>query len=1210
VSRAQVTAPGQSRRRVAILVLVIVASVVQPDVVHAASSWTVSRSPSSLTVSTSSAVHHRVVNTGLVTGDESIGCIAWSIPGSFDITTAIVDVVSAGHDWTVNVVEGSPNVVTYTAATASDRIRAGQTPNEDVQGTINATPSAIGSFTWEVTAYAGVDCTAPLSSPRALNMQVKAQGGPNATPTAAGDAYSIEHDSSLVVASPGVLSNDADGDGDALTAVLDSGPADGMLDLDLWGSFTYTPDPGFSGSDTFTYRASDGSALSAPATVTVTVTNAAPTAAADSANVRKNVNYEDDAPGVLGNDSDADGDAITAVLDDDVDDGTLTLDADGSWSYDPDPGFVGTDTFSYHATDGIADSASATVTLSVANDAPVAADDGYATHMNSPIIEGSPGVLVNDTDANGDGLTAQLVSTTTSGVLLFAGDGSFSYTPNILWAGTDTFTYRVWDGSAWSAAATVTIAVSNGTPTAVDDTATTAHDTSVGGNVLDNDLDPDDDPLSASLVTDVASGTLTLGGDGSWSYAPDAGFVGTDSFTYQATDGEAVSDPATVTIDVTNATPVASDDTTAVHHGETLTVAAPGVLGDDTDGDGDALAVDLAADVSDGTLTLDADGGYVYVPDPGFVGTDSFTYTVTDGIATSATATVTIDVTDAAPTAGDDAWSVSHDHTLVVAPPGVLADDGDADADALTVSLVAGPSDGSLSGGAIGEDGGFTYTPDPSFVGTDTFTYEVSDGALTATATVTIDVTNAGPIANDDALTAHHRSTTTGTAPGVLANDTDADGDLLDAVVVDDVDHGTLVLAAAGSWGYTPHGGFVGTDSFTYTVTDGLATSVPATVTITVGDTAPSAVDDSWTVVHDRTLTIAAPGVIANDDDADGDPLVVSLETPPDHGTLTLGSAGGFTYVPDAGYVGADGFTYTLTDGAMTDSAVVAIDVVNLSPVALPDAYEATSGAARTVAAGQGVLANDSDPDGDILTATWASDPSNGSLYLLSDGSFTYMSDPGFVGTDSFTYRPTDGIALAGAVTVTMIVAAAPTPGPTPAPTPTPTQTVTPTPTATPTPTPTPTPTATPHEEPGPAPTPVATAGPQSAEPSPSLTPTPSPLPSPAPSGSPRPPAAPPPAPPVDGGDPEGPWSIGSGVDGALGSDLPIANLAASLLGLFGQAFDWLVPGALLGMPGLLLLAAVAAQMFGAFAWLPLVRRKIGGFGFGDQRVGGVPNSR
>jgi hypothetical protein len=81
-------------------------------------------------------------------------------------------------------------------------------------------------------------------------------------------------------------------------------------------------------------------------------------------------------------------------------------------------------------------------------------------------------------------------------------------------------------------------------------------------------------------------------------------------------------------------------------------------------------------------------------------------------------------------------------------------------------------------------------------------------------------------------------------------------------------------------------------------------------------------------------------------------------------------------------------------------------------------------------------------------------------------------------------------------------------------------------------------------------------------------------------------------------------------VDGALGSDLPIANLAASLLGLFGQAFDWLVPGALLGMPGLLLLAAVAAQMFGAFAWLPLVRRKIGGFGFGDQRVGGVPNSR
>ena len=1199
MSRAQLTVPGRRRRGVAPLVLAVVVSVLQPAPVDAGSSWSVSRSPSSLPVSTLTAVDHRVVNTGSTAVDEAIGCVTWTIPDSFDITTATVGSVSAGHDWSVSVLEGSPSVVTYSAATASDRIRAGETPNEYVEGTINAIPSTLGNFSWDVRSYGGVDCTAPLGSDKSLNIKVNAPGGANATPTATSDAYSIEHDGSLVVASPGVLSNDADSDGEALTAVLNSGPTNGTLDLDLWGSFTYAPDPGFSGSDTFSYRASDGYALSAPATVTVTVTNAAPTAAADSANVPKNVPYAAAAPGVLGNDGDADGDAITAVLDDDVDNGTLTLGADGSWSYDPDPGFVGTDTFSYHATDGIAASASATVTLTVANNAPVAADDGYATHMNGPIVEGSPGVLVNDTDANADGLTAQLVSTTSSGFLLFAVDGSFTYTPNIFWVGTDTFTYRVSDGSAWSAAATVTIAVSNGTPTAVDDAATTAHDTSVGGNVLDNDLDPDDDPLSASLVTDVASGTLTLAGDGSWSYTPDAGFVGTDSFTYRVTDGEAVSNAATVTIDVTNATPVVGDDTAAVHHGETLTVAAPGVLGDDTDGDGDALVVDLVVDVSDGTLTLDADGGYVYVPDPGFVGTDAFTYTATDGIAVSATATVTIDVTDAAPTAGDDAWSVSHDHTLVVAPPGVLADDGDPDADALTVSLVAGPSNGILSGGAIGEDGGFMYTPDPSFVGTDTFTYELSDGALTATATVTIDVTNAGPVANDDTLTAHHRGTATGTAPGVLANDTDADGDLLDAGVVDDVDHGTLVLAAAGSWGYTPHAGFVGTDSFTYSVTDGLATSVPATVTIMVGNTAPAPTDDSWTVVHDRTLTIAAPGVIANDDDADGDPLVVSVGTPPDHGTVSLGSAGGFTYVPDAGYVGADGFTYTLTDGAMSDSAVVAIDVVNLSPVAVPDAYEVTSGAATTVGAAEGVLANDSDPDGDTVTATWASDPTDGTLSLLPDGSFTYTPDPGFVGTDSFTYRPTDGIAVAGAVTVTVIVKEAPTPGPTPGPTPT----------QTPMPTPTPSAPRDDSEQPGRAPTPVATPRPESEEPTPGPSPSPSPLASPTPSGSPRPPVVPPPDPPVDGGDPEGPWSIGSGEDGVDGTDLPIANLTASLLGLFGQAFDWLVPGALVGMPGLLLLAAVFAQMFGAFAWLPLVRRKIGGFGFGDRRIASVWDS-
>jgi hypothetical protein len=153
---------------VATLVLAVLVSVLQPAPVDAGSSWSVSRSPSSLTVSTVDTVDHRVVNTGSTAVDDAIGCVTWTIPDSFDITMATVVSVSGGHAWTVSVVEGNPSVVTYRAATASDRIRAGETPNEYVEGSIDVIPSTVGSYSWQVGAYGGTDCTSsptPTATP-------------------------------------------------------------------------------------------------------------------------------------------------------------------------------------------------------------------------------------------------------------------------------------------------------------------------------------------------------------------------------------------------------------------------------------------------------------------------------------------------------------------------------------------------------------------------------------------------------------------------------------------------------------------------------------------------------------------------------------------------------------------------------------------------------------------------------------------------------------------------------------------------------------------------------------------------------------------------------------------------------------------------------------------------------------------------------------
>ena len=167
---------------------------------------------------------------------------------------------------------------------------------------------------------------------------------------------------------------------------------------------------------------------------------------------------------------------------------------------------------------------------------------------------------------------------------------------------------------------------------------------SAANGVLANDTDADGGTLSAVLGTTTANGSLTLNADGSFIYTPNAGFCGTDSFTYTATDGNATSAPATVTITVYSV-PVANAVAYTVIDGNTLTVsAANGVLANDTDADGGTLSAVLGTTTSNGSLTLNADGSFVYTPNAGFCGTDSFTYTATDGNATSALATVTITV--------------------------------------------------------------------------------------------------------------------------------------------------------------------------------------------------------------------------------------------------------------------------------------------------------------------------------------------------------------------------------------------------------------------------------------------------------------------------------------------------------------------------------------------------------------------------------------
>ena len=384
------------------------------------------------------------------------------------------------------------------------------------------------------------------------------------------------------------------------------------------------------------------------------VANQPPVAEDDAYSVDEDNTLAVPAPGVLDNDSDPEGHPLTAALIAAPANGTLTLNADGSFEYTPDPDFNGADSFTYKANDGALDSNEVTVTITVnpVNDAPVAVDDAYSTDERETLTVDAPGVLGNDSDVDGDPLTAILMESPSQGMVTFNPVGSFTYEPASSFTGTDTFTYVANDSQLNSNVATVTITVTAGNiaPVAVDDAYLVDEDNTLSlpaPGVLGNDSDVNLDPLTAALVTGTSNGTLTLNPDGCFSYTPALNFWGTDSFTYVANDGPLDSNVATVTITVksVNDPPVAVDDEYTLEHDSTFCDAAPGVLRNDIDPDTAYLIAIKLSLPSHGWAILAENGAVQYTPDPGFYGTDSFIYKANDGHFDSNIATVTLNVT-------------------------------------------------------------------------------------------------------------------------------------------------------------------------------------------------------------------------------------------------------------------------------------------------------------------------------------------------------------------------------------------------------------------------------------------------------------------------------------------------------------------------------------------------------------------------------------
>jgi large repetitive protein len=490
----------------------------------------------------------------------------------------------------------------------------------------------------------------------------------NDAPVANDDAGSVAEGGTLNGTS--VLANDTDAENDALTAVLVSGPAHATsFTLNADGTYIYVHNGGESTSDSFTYKASDGSLQSNTATVTITITavNDAPVASPDFYSMSEGGTLSPAAPGVLGNDTDPDNPTLNAVLvSGPAHASSFTLNANGSFNYVHNGSETTSDSFTYKANDGSLDSNTVTVSISISavNDAPVAVNDGYGVNEGATLTVSAPGVLGNDTDAENNALTAVLVSGPAHAASFsLNADGSFAYVHNGSETTTDSFTYRANDGTANSNIATVTITIApvNDAPVANNDSYNVGFHQTITvppPGVLGNDTDVDTPPasLSATLVSGPSQGNLTFNADGSFSYQHTGATLGTDSFTYQVSDGAATSNTATVTITIANQAPTAVNDNYATVGNTELRVGlaaslnpavsqSGSVIGNDSDSDGGPAPLTVSAfdatSFNGGTVAMNPNGSFSYLPPTGYTGSDTFNYTITDGIAT-ATATVTV----------------------------------------------------------------------------------------------------------------------------------------------------------------------------------------------------------------------------------------------------------------------------------------------------------------------------------------------------------------------------------------------------------------------------------------------------------------------------------------------------------------------------------------------------------------------------------------
>lgn len=803
--------------------------------------------------------------------------------------------------------------------------------------------------------------------------------------------------------------NDTHAGGESMTvtgATLDSG--EGTLSFSAVG-ITYTPPVTFQGTAVITYTIEDENAETDTGTITVTVTgDGVPTPQPDTVST-----YEETAVqvSVLANDTHEDSDSMTVVAASvSASEGVATFDST-TVTFTPAVGFTGASVVTYTVEDTDGDQASSTLTVNVAAyPLPVATDDSVTINENSSatLVD----VLSNDTHAI-DALTVVSASGNAAELTVAVVSNQVQITPVANFNGTSTVTYVVEDSQGQQDSGDITVTVlPDAEPVAGDDTANTSTGNSVVISVLSNDTHADNDDLTITAASvNPAEGTVTIINSATQlQFTPDGAFTGDATITYTVEDENGDTDTGSVTVSVvSDPTPTANDDSGSTDENQQA-VFTP--LGNDSHATDTLTIVGATVDPGEGSVTYTATT-VTFTPATSFSGTATITYTVEDQTGDQDTADITVTVNDILPVAVADTASMDQGTTTLI---DVLANDTHAYGEALTVSspvLTVG------SGTVAVESNQIRFTPSGSFSGSATITYVVSDpdgDVANGTVTVTVDGV---PTAVDDTATTDENVTID---IDVVANDTHNDDSLTVTAVNLDSGQGAVSIVS-NQVRYVPQTSFSGTAVISYTIEDLNGDTDTGSVTVTVTNVNPVAVDDTANTNQDQSVLI---DVLANDSHPNSETISISSVSINGAEGTAVEESGQIRYTPESGFYGTATITYTISDGdSDTDTATVLVTVAQDHP---PVAVDDTTSTTEDVPVTFDVIANDTHAGSEAVTVVAATlDSGSGSL-SFSGTEITYTPAAAFVGTAVITYTSEDATGDQDTGTLTVTVNADPVP--------------------------------------------------------------------------------------------------------------------------------------------------------------------------------------